>query len=78
MQCLGSRTVWFVRCLRLRIGHWVIVLRYPVGAREFPFQKSVQTDCGYRGLFLREVKRPGREADHSPPSSAEVKNVQKR
>jgi hypothetical protein len=25
-------------------------------------------------LFLR-VKRPGREADHSPPSSAEVKNA---
>jgi hypothetical protein len=27
---------------------------------------------GYQGLFLA-VKRPGREADHSPPSSAEVK-----
>jgi hypothetical protein len=27
---------------------------------------------GYRRLFLR-VKRPGREADHTPPSSAEVK-----
>jgi len=25
-----------------------------------------------RALYL-EVKRPGREADHSPPSSAEVK-----
>jgi hypothetical protein len=28
---------------------------------------------GYRGLFLG-VKRPGREADHSSPSNAEVKN----
>jgi hypothetical protein len=28
---------------------------------------------GTRGSFLG-VKRPGREADHSPPSSAEVKN----
>jgi hypothetical protein len=29
---------------------------------------------GYQGLFLWGVKRPGRKADHSPPSSAEVKN----
>jgi hypothetical protein len=28
---------------------------------------------GYQGLFPWGVKRPGREADHSPPSSAEVK-----
>jgi hypothetical protein len=28
---------------------------------------------GYRGLFPG-VKRPGREADHSPPTSVEVKN----
>jgi hypothetical protein len=27
----------------------------------------------YRGLFLRAVKRPGREADHLPPSTAEDK-----
>jgi hypothetical protein len=25
---------------------------------------------GYRGVFRLGVKRPGREADHSPPSSA--------
>jgi hypothetical protein len=30
---------------------------------------------GYRGLFSPRVKRPGREADHSPPYSAEVKNA---
>jgi hypothetical protein len=29
---------------------------------------------GTRGSFLG-VKRPGREADHSPPSSTEVKNA---
>jgi hypothetical protein len=29
---------------------------------------------GTRGSF-RGVKRPGREADHSPPSSAEVRNA---
>jgi hypothetical protein len=30
---------------------------------------------GYRGLFPWGVKRPGREADHSPHSSAEAKNA---
>jgi len=29
---------------------------------------------GNRGSFLG-VKRPGREADHSPPSSAEINNA---
>jgi hypothetical protein len=29
----------------------------------------------YAGGYYPGVKRPGREADHSPPSSAEVKNV---
>jgi hypothetical protein len=30
---------------------------------------------GCRGSFPRGVKRMGREADHSPPTSAEVKNT---
>jgi hypothetical protein len=29
----------------------------------------------YWGIFPREVKRSGREADHSPPTSAEVKKM---
>jgi len=29
---------------------------------------------GYCGAVILAVKRPGREADHSPPSSAEVKH----
>jgi hypothetical protein len=29
---------------------------------------------GYRGALSLGVKRPGREADHSPQSSAKVKN----
>jgi hypothetical protein len=29
---------------------------------------------GYRGALYLVVKRPGRETDHSPPSSVEVKN----
>jgi hypothetical protein len=28
---------------------------------------------GYRGFFPRHIAWPGRDADHSPPSSAEVK-----
>jgi hypothetical protein len=30
---------------------------------------------GYWGLFRRGVKRPGREADHPHPTSAEVKKM---
>jgi hypothetical protein len=30
---------------------------------------------GYQGALSLGVKRPGREADHSPPSSAEAKNA---
>jgi len=30
---------------------------------------------GYQGLFPMELKWPGHEADHTPPSSAEVKNA---
>jgi hypothetical protein len=48
-------------------------------------QSTVETICrlwglpsllsnGYRGLFTLRVKRPGREADHSPPSSAGINN----
>jgi hypothetical protein len=35
---------------------------------------SASYPVGTGALSLR-VKRPGREADHSPPSSAEVKNA---
>jgi hypothetical protein len=56
-------------------------LRFPVGAGNFSFHHRVQNGSGAhtvsypmgtRVLSL-EIKRPGREADHSPPSSAEVK-----
>jgi hypothetical protein len=54
-------------------------VRFPAG--NFSLHHLVQTSSGAhissypmgnRGTFP-EVKRPGREADHSPPSSAEVK-----
>jgi hypothetical protein len=57
------------------------VVRFPAGAIFFLLH-SVQTGCGARpvsypmgtGGFSRGAKRQGREADHSLPSSAEVKN----
>jgi hypothetical protein len=53
-------------CLRSTTG-WTTGVRLPAG-QDFYFRHNVQTSCG--------VKRPRREADYSPPSRAEVKNVQ--
>jgi hypothetical protein len=56
-------------------------VRFPAGARNFSLHYCVQNGSGAhpasypmgtRGSFPG-VKRPGQEADHSPPSSAEVK-----
>jgi hypothetical protein len=58
-------------------------VRFPVGAGNFSLHHRVQNGSGdhpasypvgTRGSFPGG-KRPGREADHSPPSSAEVKNA---
>jgi hypothetical protein len=55
--------------------------RFPAGAGNFSLHHRVQNGSGAhpasypigtRGCFPG-VKLPGREADHSPPSSAEVK-----
>jgi len=60
-------------------------VRFPVGARRlfFSHRYRVQTGSGTHpasypvgaGGSFPEIKRPGREADHSPPSSSEVKNT---
>jgi hypothetical protein len=56
-------------------------VRFPAGAGNFSLKHRVQNGSGAhtasypegtRGSFLG-VKRPRREADHPPPSSAEVK-----
>jgi hypothetical protein len=56
-------------------------VRFPAGAGNFPLHHRVQNGSGATqppiqwipGDLSLGVKRPGREADHSPPSSDEVK-----
>jgi hypothetical protein len=58
-------------------------VRFPAGDENFSLHHRFQNGSGIhpatypmggtRGSFPGEVKRPGREAGHSPPSSAEVK-----
>jgi hypothetical protein len=60
-----------------------IGVRSPAEAKDFSFNLCVQTGSeahlasgtmGTGGSFPRGKVRPGRNADHSTPSSAEVKN----
>jgi hypothetical protein len=56
-------------------------VRFPAGAGDFSLHHRVQNGSGAHpasypmvpGVLSLGVKRPGRETDHSPPSSAEVK-----
>jgi hypothetical protein len=71
----------------IALGYWLdnrcSRVRFPGGTGNFSLHHRVQNGSGAhpasypmdnRGSFPG-VKRPGREADHSPPSSAEVKNA---
>jgi hypothetical protein len=58
------------------------MVRFPAGAGNFSLHHRVQTCSGAHPAYLMGTgalslgaKRPGREADHSPPSSAEIKNA---
>jgi hypothetical protein len=60
-----------------------IGVRSPAGAEDFSSSLCVQTGSGAHsasctmgtgGPFPGGKARPGRDADHSPPSSAEVEN----
>jgi hypothetical protein len=60
-----------------------IEARSPTGAEDFSSSPCVQPGSGSHqasypmgtgGSFPGGKARPGRDADHSPPSSAEVKN----
>jgi hypothetical protein len=62
-----------------------IGVRSPAGAKDFSCSLFVQTGSGAHpasctmgtgGPFSGGKARPGRDADHSPPSSAEVVNEQ--
>jgi hypothetical protein len=59
---------WFESQQRLRIFLFTTLSRPALGPTQPPIQ------CVPGAVSLR-VKRPGREADHSLPSSAEVKNA---
>jgi hypothetical protein len=60
-----------------------IEVRFPAGPEDFSSNLCVQTGSGAHpasctmgtgGPFTGGKARPGRDADHSPPSSAEVVN----
>jgi hypothetical protein len=60
-----------------------VEFRVPVRSRIFSYPRRLDRlwgplnllTNGYRGLFPQGVERPGREADHSPPTTAEVKKI---
>jgi hypothetical protein len=65
------------------LDDWAIGVRFPAGAEDFSSNLCVQTGSGAHpascpmgtGVLSPGVKaQPGRDADHSPPSCAEVKN----
>jgi hypothetical protein len=59
---------------------WTAGVQSPAQANDFSSSLCVQTssEAFYSPLLPKGGKaRPGRDADHSSPSSAEVKNVQK-
>jgi hypothetical protein len=57
-------------------------IRIATGAKRCSILQNVQTNSGNHpasycmgtGVLSRGVKRPRREADHSPPSGTDVKN----
>jgi hypothetical protein len=65
------------------LDDWAIEVRSPTGTKDFSSSPCVQTSSGAHpasypmgtgGSFPGGKARPGRDADHSLPSSAEVKN----
>jgi hypothetical protein len=48
-------------------------VRYSAEVRNFSLLRSIHTGSGTHPMGTAEAKRPGREDDHSPQSSAEIK-----
>jgi hypothetical protein len=63
---------WMIRVLGFDFWQGLGIFLFTTMSRKAlgPTQPPIQ--CVPRALFL-EVKQPGHEDDHSPPSSAEVK-----
>jgi hypothetical protein len=67
--------------LHYGLDDWGSRVRFPAGAANFSLHHRVQNGSGAHPASYPTdtkvsslgVKRPGSEADHSPPSSAEVK-----
>jgi hypothetical protein len=65
------------------LDDWGSRVRFPAETGNFPLHHRVQNGSGAHpasyqwvsGALSLGVKRLGREAEHSPPSSAEVKNA---
>jgi hypothetical protein len=61
-----------------RLDDRAIEVRSPAGAKDFFSSLCVQTSSGAHPAFFTMgtggKAQPGRDADHSPPSSAEVVN----
>jgi hypothetical protein len=59
---------------------WTTGVRSPTGTEDFSSSPCVQTGSGAHPasypVGTGGKARPGRDTDHSPPSSAEVKNEQ--
>jgi hypothetical protein len=56
------------------LDDWVVGVR--VLAKNFLFLQIVHTGSGvHQTSYPVGLKQPGREADHSPPASAEVKKI---
>jgi hypothetical protein len=75
----GAAVAQAVYCLTTG---WTIGVQSPTDAEDFSSKPSLQTGSwahpasypmGTGGPFPGGKARPGRDADHSPPSSAEVK-----
>jgi hypothetical protein len=76
----GAGLAQAVQCLTTG---WATGVRFPAGAKDFSSSLFVQTGSGAHpasctmgtgGHFSGGKARPGSDADHSPPSSAEVVN----